>query len=417
MPTYLAPGIYVEEVPGGARPITAVGMSTAAFLGVAPNPEARLNQAVAITSWSQFLREYVTAGAPTTPLAHAVYGFFLNGGGRCYVVNVGANGSIMGGGRTRTGLDLLDPIDEVAIVAAPGYTDAVSYDAVLSHCEKLQDRVAILDTPPPDQVTSIDRLLRIAVPVQKAGRGAAKDAEAGTTDEEPGLRARQSDPGCGTTYFPWITVADPLQRDPETGRPILVDIPPSGHIAGVWVRSDVTRGIHKAPANEVIRGALNLTYRLTRDEIGELNRAGVNTIRAFDREGIRIWGGRTLAAESSEYRYLNVRRLFNQIEESIAEGTNWVVFEPNDRTLWKSIVRDISAFLTIMWRDGALMGRTPDEAFFVKCDDETNPPESIDAGRVVTLIGIAPVKPAEFIIFRLSQFAAGTQIEEGGANA
>ena len=191
MPTYLAPGIYVEEVPGGARPITAVGMSTAAFLGIAPNPDARPNQAYAITSWSQFLREYVTAGAPTTPLAHAVYGFFLNGGGRCYVVNVGANGSIMGGGRTRTGLDLLEPIDEVAIVVAPAYTDALSYDAVVSHCEKLQDRVAILDTPPPDQVTSIDQRLRVATPAQKSGRGGAKDADAGTTDEAPGLRARQ----------------------------------------------------------------------------------------------------------------------------------------------------------------------------------------------------------------------------------
>lgn len=419
MPTYLAPGIYVEEVPGGARPITAVGASTPGFLGVAPNPDARLNQAVAITSWSQFLREYAAAGAPTTPLAQAVYGFFLNGGGRCYVVNVGANGSIIGGGRTRTGLDLLEPIDEIAIVAAPAYTDPASYDAILSHCEKLQDRVAILDAPPPDQVTSIDRLLKVGTPAPRParGRGEAQPTEGGGSDQEGGLRARQSDGGYGAFYFPWITVADPLQRDPETNRPVLVDIPPSGHIAGVWARSDVTRGVHKAPANEVIRGALNLTYRLTREEQGELNRAGVNCIRAFDREGIRIWGARTLAAESSEYRYLNVRRLFNQIEESIAEGTNWVVFEPNDRTLWKSIVRDISAFLTIMWRDGALMGRTPEEAFFVKCDDETNPPESIDAGRVVTLIGVAVVKPAEFIIFRLSQFTAGTQVEEGGANA
>jgi phage tail sheath protein FI len=156
---------------------------------------------------------------------------------------------------------------------------------------------------------------------------------------------------------------------------------------------------------------LNLSYLLTRDEQGELNQAGVNCIRFFSREGIRVWGARTLAASASEWRYLNVRRLFNMIEESIRDNTRWIVFEPNDRTLWKSIRRDVSAFLTRLWRDGALMGRTPEEAFFVKCDEETNPPDVIDAGMVVTLIGIAPVKPAEFIVFRLSQYAGGAQSE------
>jgi phage tail sheath protein FI len=160
-----------------------------------------------------------------------------------------------------------------------------------------------------------------------------------------------------------------------------------------------------------VRGALNLTYLLTRDEQGVLNQNGVNCIRFFPREGIRVWGSRTVAAGSSEWRYLNVRRLFNMIEESIALSTRWIVFEPNDRTLWKSIRRDASAFLTRLWRDGALMGRTPDEAFFVKCDEETNPTEVIDAGQVVTLIGIAPVKPAEFIIFRISQYPGGTAVE------
>jgi phage tail sheath protein FI len=149
-----------------------------------------------------------------------------------------------------------------------------------------------------------------------------------------------------------------------------------------------------------------------------LNDAGVNCIRLFVREGIRVWGARTLADPSSEWRYLNVRRLFNMIEESIAQSTRWIVFEPNDRTLWKSIRRDVSAFLTRLWRDGALMGRTPEEAFFVKCDEETNPPDVIDAGMVVTMIGIAPVKPAEFIIFRISQYAAGAEVEVAeGANA
>src|SRR5262249_5155858 len=154
------------------------------------------------------------------------------------------------------------------------------------------------------------------------------------------------------------------------------------------------RGVHKAPANELVRGALNVTYNVTREEQAELNALGINCIRLFAREGIRVWGARTLADAASEWRYLNVRRLFNMIEESIAESTNWTVFEPNDRTLWKNIRRDIGAFLTRLWRDGALMGRRPEEAFFVKCDEETNPPEVIDAGQVQTLIGIAPVKPA-----------------------
>jgi len=167
-----------------------------------------------------------------------------------------------------------------------------------------------------------------------------------------------------------------------------------------------------------VRGALNLTYLLTREEQGLLNLHGVNGIRSFAREGILVWGARTLADGSSEWRYLNVRRLFNMIEESIAMSTRWIVFEPNDRTLWKSIRRDISAFLTRIWRDGALMGRTPQEAFFVKCDEETNPPDVIDSGTVVTLIGIAPVKPAEFIVFRISQYAGGTETEtKGGTNA
>jgi phage tail sheath protein FI len=175
------------------------------------------------------------------------------------------------------------------------------------------------------------------------------------------------------------------------------------------------RGVHKAPANEPIRGALDLGYRLTRGEQEILNPAGINCIRHFPAEGIRIWGARTLAAEAGEWRYLNVRRLFNMLKESIADGTRWILFEPNDAVLWRSIRRDIGAFLTRVWRDGALLGRTPEEAFFVKCDEETNPPEVRDAGQVVALIGVAPVKPAEFVIFKLSQSLAGTDNASMGA--
>jgi phage tail sheath protein FI len=399
MPTYLAPDIYVEEVSGGARPVQAVGTSTAGFVGEAPNPAARLNEAVAINNWSQFVRDFITENSNSTALSNAVYGFFQNGGSRCYVVNLGAGQSIAGGGRNRTGLDVLEEIDEIAIVAAPGYTNAAAYDAVLSHCEKTQDRVGILDAP--EVVSDLNLLTQVAT----TAVGSSKSEDTAGS----GTRPRQSDGGYGAFYYPWITIRDPLSPND------FVNVPPSGHIAGIWARSDASRGVHKAPANESVRGALNVTYRLTREEQGILNQAGVNCIRLFAREGIRVWGARTLADGSSEWRYLNVRRLFNMIEESIAESTRWIVFEPNDRTLWKSIRRDVSAFLTLLWRDGALMGRVPEEAFFVKCDEETNPPEVIDSGIVITMIGIAPVKPAEFIVFRISQYAGGTETAvEGG---
>lgn len=423
--SYQAPDIYVEEVAGGARPIQAVGTSTAGFVGVAPKADAPVNVAVPINNWSQFVNQFIAEGNASTPLSHAVYGWFQNGGGLCYICNIGAGGSLVGTGRNKAGLDILATIDEIAIVVAPGYTDAASYDLVLTHCERLKDRVAVLDAP--EVVDDINKLTRVAVPAargetppapegeeQPAPRGAAARAAAAAATArgdtgEPGLRARQSDGGYGALYFPWIRVRDPLS--PTNA---IVAVPPSGHMAGIWARSDAARGVHKAPANEVVNMALDVTYRLTRDEQGQLNSAGVNCIRFFSREGIRVWGARTLADGASEWRYLNVRRLFNMIEESIANSTRWIVFEPNDRLLWNQIRRNVGAFLTRVWRDGALMGASPEQAFFVKCDAETNPPDVIDAGQVVTLIGIAPVKPAEFIIFRISQWAGGSEVTTAG---
>ena len=380
-----APDVYISEEPAGARPIEAVGTSTAGFIGKAPKSDrALLKKPVAINNWTEFLNKFAPEGSQSTPLALAVYGFFENGGSRCYVVDV-ADGPV------DDGLKALETVDEIAILAAPGFTDAASYTAILGHCERLHDRVAILDSP--EVVEDINDLLNVAT------------EKPGGTHEKSGNRPRNSDDGFGSFYYPWITVRDPLSPT------LRVNAAPSGHIAGIWARSDSTRGVHKAPANELVRGALSLTHALSRDEIGLLNDAGVNSLRFFSREGIRVWGGRTLAASSSEWRYLNVRRLFNMIEESIVDSTRWIVFEPNDYTLWKSIRRDITAFLTLLWRDGALMGRTPQEAFFVKCDEETNPSESIDRGYVVTLIGIAPVKPAEFIVFRIRQHQRGPEIE------
>ena len=412
--TYLTPGVYVEELPGGPRPIQAVGTSTAGFVGVAPWATQHVNEPVGISNWTQFVRLFVGDSKESTPLSHGVFGFFQNGGQRCYVVNIGADGDIRGGDG-RSGVAALAQIDEVAIVAAPGYSDVASHRALIDHCELLKDRVAILDAPPEvESIQSLTKTATLPADAPPASDASGEPAEGGSrrrrssepAPTEGGVKPPQSDGGFAAFYFPWIRVSDPL--DPKRTD---VAVAPSGHLAGIWARTDAARGVHKAPANEAIRGALGLTYVMTDAEQGELNPVGVNCIRFFTREGIRVWGARTIADGASEWRYLNVRRLFNMIEESIKLSTRWIVFEPNDRTLWKSIRRDVSAFLTLLWRDGALMGATPEEAFFVKCDEETNPPEVINEGRVVTVIGIAPVKPAEFIIFQVSQYAGGAESE------
>jgi hypothetical protein len=406
--SYSTPGIYLEEVSTGPKPIEAVGTSTAGFVGVAPNAGAHVGKAVAINNWTQFVKEFVRDGDKSTPLALAVFGFFQNGGGRCYVANIGDKG-------IEKGLAAFEAVDEIAMIAAPGMSGAASFDAVLTHCEKLEDRVAILDAP--ESVENIDNLTQVATErattTRRSGAGAGGGGEGETpaapASREGGLKPRKSERGYGAFYFPWIIMRDPLSERGE-----LVNAPPSGHMAGIYARTDSTRGVHKAPANEIVRGALNVTYRVTKEEQGKLNQVGVNCIRFFQREGILVWGGRTLADAASEWRYINVRRLFNMVEESIALGTRWVVFEPNDLSLWKGIRRDVTAFLTRLWRSGALMGATPEQAFFVQCDEETNTPDVVDAGQVVAVIGIAPVKPAEFIIFRIGQTAAGAEIKNLG---
>jgi phage tail sheath protein FI len=243
---------------------------------------------------------------------------------------------------------------------------------MIAHCENAGDRMAILDAP--GDMLPQDIL-------------------------EWRMDTAGYDSKFATLYYPWIEVMDPL-----TNQPIVV--PPSGHVAGVWARTDGTRGVHKAPANEVVLGANGLAFQVTHDEQGGLNTNGINCIRAFSGRGIRIWGARTLSSDP-EWRYVNVRRLFNYISESIIEGTQWAVFEPNDQRLWTRLRISSANFLTRVWRDGALFGATPEQAFFVKCDEETNPPDVVEAGQVVIEIGIAPVKPAEFVVFRISQFTAG----------
>ena len=392
MPEYLSPGVYVEEVAESTHSISAVSASTAGIVGQASKRDARVNEAVAVTSWSQFRSIYVGEGDKSTLLAQAVLGFFLNGGARCYIVNTGADEAIAGNDK---GLDKLEDIDDVSLILAPGKTDAKSHDALLTSAENTGDRFAILDSPL--QLADINLLTQVGK-VSATG-----DAAAGA--QKSGARGRVSQSGFGAQYAFGIVTTDALDQSK------IIKAYPSGYVAGIYARTDFVRGVHKAPANEVIRGALDVTQPITKTDQAVLNPAGINALRFFTREGVKLYGARTLAPAASEYRYVPVRRLLTLIRLSIERGTGWVVFEPNDQFLWAKIRRDISAFLTILWRQGALMGTAPEQAFFVKCDRETNPPESINEGRVITEIGVAPVKPAEFVIFRIGQTPSGAFLE------
>jgi hypothetical protein len=186
-------------------------------------------------------------------------------------------------------------------------------------------------------------------------------------------------------------------------------------MAGIMSRVDADRGVHKAPANELMMGITGLTQNINRIEQGQYNDRGINVVREFKDRGIRVWGARTLATKSDpSWKYINVRRLFIMVEQSIMLGSQWAVFEPNDQTLWKKLTRDVRAYLMRVWRSGALFGQTPEEAFYVKCDTETNPRYLIDAGQVNVQVGICPVKPAEFVVFSIGQWDGGGLVEEVG---
>ncbi|HUS16579.1 MAG TPA: phage tail sheath subtilisin-like domain-containing protein [Chloroflexia bacterium] len=553
MPEYLSPGVYVEEVDRGPKPIEGVGTAMACFVGFTEKAHMMetvdgeavtrdlFNRPQLVTNWSQYVERFgsFVQGAY---LPQAVYGYFQNGGARCYVLSVKtiprAQASLLNGeGKTgllvrakqagfdglrlrvrvdapqiaaaapekkgkakeaaegeapaapvsdgaaapftvtverekttggwavqetlsdvtltevetengakhigvaykenrrpqfidlvvpdgnalplakltpreqqqslnienrllsapttgdfqgeileRTGIEGLEAIDDITMVVVPDLMTVMPgqkldlntvksvQTMIIAHCERLGDRVAILDAPP-----------NLSPQAVKKWR----------------MDIAGYDSSYATLYYPWIEV-----NDPTTNRPMLV--PPAGHMAGVWARSDNTRGVHKAPANEVVRGATGLAYNVTKGEQDTLNPIGVNCIRAFPGMGIRVWGARTLSSNPS-WRYINVRRLFNYVEKSIERGTQWVVFEPNEPRLWGRIRRDVTAFMTMVWRDGALFGTAPSEAFFVKCDGETNPTASRDLGRLIIEIGMAPVKPAEFVIFRIFQWAPGQE--------
>jgi uncharacterized protein len=514
-PQYLSPGVYVEEVDKGSKPIEGVGTAVAGFVGFAGM--GPVNKPTLIANWTQYTNAF-GGFVPGAYLAQAVYGYFNNGGGSCYVLRLptggeaasanataalpakaagapatlraaareaGANGEgitleiadagddkfnltvrrgsveekyegvslssakgaqnvvdtvnkqsklvmledlkvagaaladrapapgsyalhpveaqalsvkatspdlYQGNVADRSGLGGFEAVDDITMVACPDLmaayqAGALTRDgvkavqlALIAHCENMKDRVAILD-PLPDMSAQEVKDWRM---------------------KETGYDSKYA-----ALYYPWIQVANP---NPGSNGASMF-IPPSGHLAGIWARNDTERGVHKAPANEVIRGVLGLQNQITKSEQDSLNPVGINCIRAFPGRGIRVWGARTLSSDPA-WRYINVRRLFNFVEESIMLGTQWVVFEPNDQALWQRVRRTITGFLNRVWRDGALFGTTPEEAFYVKCDAENNPPEARDVGQLIVEIGIAPVKPAEFVIFRISQFSGGAGVEE-----
>jgi hypothetical protein len=401
--------VYVEEVPAAARPIAGVGTSTAGFIGVVPDTvslpapvkghpgtytthtvtiSAPVGKPVLVTSWADFVKNFgdlvgpesdaaaatVNVNAQFRNLAQAVYGFFNNGGTRCYVARAATTGA------TDVGkvLDAFAAIDEIAIVAAPGITDEGAQERIIEHCENLRDRFAVLD--------------------------GAETVDAFTKAE---IQGDTRDSSYAGVYFPWLKVFDPSEKLMHPSGDGSVYVAPSGHVAGVFARVDGERGVFKAPANEVVRGALDLRYGVSKADQEGLNPAGVNVIRSFG-GNVKIWGARTAGGDANgDFKYVSTRRFFNFLCESIDEGTQFVVFEPNGPALWQRIVRSVSDFLLNQWRDGALLGETPRQAFFVRCDKETNPPEVREAGRVVCEVGVAIVKPAEFVIFRVQQVTGG----------
>jgi phage tail sheath protein FI len=329
----------------------------------------------------------LTAGSPDVPRPRASeleVTYTLSGGsdGRLPTANTFKGSDT---GAEKTGLETFADVEEISIVAAPGYSHHADQlneteddrrasqitQHLISHCERMRYRVAVLDSPD-NFVLSEVRNFR--------GKFDSKYA---------------------ALYYPWISVLDPTDRDGRRE----IQLPPSGFVAGIYARTDVERGVFKAPANEVVRGGINLELRLNKAQQDILNPEGINCFRFFEGRGFRLWGARTISSDP-EWKYISVRRYFAYLEHSIDKGTQWAVFENNGDPLWANIRRTIEDFLFNEWKSGALLGLKPEEAFFVRCDRTTMTQNDLDNGRLICLIGVAVVKPAEFVIFRIGQWTA-----------
>lgn len=374
---YQTPGVYKEDVvlKSAAQLQTGVpgfiGFATSKFAGLVGEP-------VSLNRQSEFEARFESPPAPGSYLAEAVKGFFLNGGARCYVVGVRSDDKQDADSKEKSlkeALQVLSTLTDLDLIAVP---DAMTLAVkavksvqveMLRHCELNGNRLAILDALPTDRL---------------------KDLIEQRKDITTGLR----EPVNGALYYPWLKIGTDLL------------IPPSGHIAGIFSRSDAKVGVFKAPANEEVLGALDVGVRKESGMIvdnqiqDQLNPEGINCLRAFPGRGIRVWGARTLSRHP-DWRYVNVRRLALTLNRWIEMNMTWASFEPNTLQLWVRIKRELTTYLTELWNAGALAGGRAEQAFYVKCDSETNPPEVREAGHAVTEIGLAPSAPAEFVVVRI----------------
>ncbi len=369
------PGVYREEKFGSARRMPFY-TGVPAFLGLTPTDprsgiSAKRYSPIMLSLWSQF--EY-HIGRPRADnlLAYAVRGFFANGGERCYVIPLEDNTLLS----LIKGLEAIEGLGGIDLVCTPDLvkdrdTAFESQQEVVNHCEALGDRFAILDS----------RL--------------------GDHREQVWEQWSEIDGKSGAIYYPWVKVP---------GFDGGFDLaPPCGHVAGVYARTDRLRGVHKAPANELLEGVVGLERILTNLDQDYLNPKRVNCLRSFPGRGIRVWGARTLSGQRA-WTYVNVRRLFLTAVRWIDWNMGDVVFETNDSSLWARIERELTTYFNGLFRAGALKGATPQEAFYVKCNAETNPPELRERGQVVTEIGLAPTIPYEFVVVRLIHGARGVTI-------
>jgi phage tail sheath protein FI len=329
--------------------------------------------------------------APATPLTPLAIYKYLLGTPTSSALSGGDDGALPGPGDYAgneddelhpTGLMALGQVDDISIVLSPDAaaptTDATRHPAInnhlLAHCEKEHYRFAILDEP-----------------------------KGSTSGKALDFRSKYDSSYAGI-YYPWVDISDP--REGQDGK--LLRVPPSGAVAGIYARTDVKRGVWKAPANEPVIGALDLELHVNKGVQDVLNPRAVNCLRFFEEGGFRVWGARTMSADP-EWKYVNVRRLFLFLEHSIDRGTQWVVFEPNNERTWHNVRATIESFLFNVWNQGALMGTKPEEAFFVRCDRTTMTQNDLDNGRLVCQIGVAPAYPAEFVIFRIGQWTADSK--------
>jgi len=378
---YKSPGVHIESAGDRYIPLERVETGVTAFLGVTAQGPRQVPTRVG--SFEQYEKVF---GASDSYMTHALRGFFDNGGRTAYVLNVDSgtfdptpDDFIGQQGVEERGLLALERIDDVDLVVAPDlmfqYKRSVGFQepehvlavqrAMVEHCEKMHERFCLLDALPGH-------------------------------DLKEALEWRSHfDSSHASFYFPWIKV--------RMGEEVLAPIPPSGHIAGMIARTDQVEGVHRAPANQALQGLVDVAQRVRKRERDHAFDRRVNTLIPFPGRGIRIWGARTLSSDPS-FVQINVRRLFILVRKSVEKYAQWVVFEPNEPSLWKKMVRSIDVFLGDLWKEGALLGATRDQAYYVKCDEETNPPDARDVGQLTCEIGISPVKPAEFIVVRIHQW-------------